>query len=1223
MRILRRTVCLIIPAALLLASLSGCLNTSVSSRDLPVEFRSYLDIPGLSEKDIDGIEALRQQYDMFTYAMLLGTEAFYDDNGQINGFSALMCDWLTELIGIPFVPKIVTWEQITEGLGNGEIDFTGTLAPTDERRLIYYMTDAIAQRTLKYFQITGNEPLGRRMVRTDQLRFALLRGSASADSVIRFAVEDFEPVFISEYTEAYELLKSGDIDALLAESTTEAVFDEFGDVFTSDFFPLLYAPVSLTAQNPELSPVIDIVQKVLDNGGIHYLNELYDIGHQQYLKHKIFTQFTNEEIAFIKDNPVIPFAAEFENYPISFLSSRNDGGSWQGISFDVLRDIGELTGLRFDVFNTEDTDFPRLLEMLEAGDVYILSEVIRTPEREGRFLWPENSFMTEWSVLISKASYPNISINRVHTHRAGLCKGNAHTEFFLNWFPNHQYTTEYANQHEALDALIADEVDIIIASNGFLNYLTNYLELPDYKANVILDNSIESTFGINKDQPELCSIIDKALALIDTKTISEQWLQKTYDYRLMLAQAQTPWLIGTSVLLVCVLILLIVLFLRKRSEELRLDALVIKRTAEAEAANKAKSAFLSTMSHEIRTPMNAILGITEIQLQRDMLDVETKEAIGKIYASGDLLLGIINDILDLSKIEAGKLELQNDQYEIASLISDTAQLNMMRVGSKRIEFELHVDENMPAQLSGDELRIKQIMNNLLSNAFKYTSEGTVSLTVASEESMNEEDEVILVIIVSDTGQGMTKEQVSKLFDEYSRFNEGANRATEGTGLGMSITQKLIQMMNGDISVGSEPGKGTTFTVLLPQRLVSIEVLGKEMAENLQKFRASSRTHIRRAQVSRELMPYGKVLIVDDVETNIYVAKGLMAPYRLRIESASSGYAAIDKIKSGEVFDIIFMDHMMPGMDGIEAVKHIRALGYDQPIVALTANAVAGQAGMFLENGFDDFISKPVDIRQLNFLLNRLVRDKQPPEVLETVRLAALESKERSLSQHQQDKPESTGSSLPDEADARDNSEPGAPARVSVLDWSIPGLDIAKGLEQAEGDEVAYMKILRSYVVDLRSMLASASSVDLSSLSEYKIYVHGIKGTSYYVFAGQVGKLAEALEAASGANDFDYVSEFNPAFLEISWQLVQDLDALISAYDASNPKPKMEKPDKETLLKLLNACRRFDISALDEAMEALEQYQYESDDGLVDWLREAVSMMDMTHIVEKLSAIEDN
>jgi PAS domain S-box-containing protein len=405
-----------------------------------------------------------------------------------------------------------------------------------------------------------------------------------------------------------------------------------------------------------------------------------------------------------------------------------------------------------------------------------------------------------------------------------------------------------------------------------------------------------------------------------------------------------------------------------------------KRQTEVEAANRAKSAFLARVSHEIRTPMNAILGITEIQLQDESLLPHIKEAFSEIYNSGDLLIGIINDILDLSKIEADKMELNITRYEIASLINDTVHLNMMR-SSKLVEFELKIDENTPLKFFGDELRIKQILNNLLSNAYKYTEEGSIKLFV-HVETTSEEEHDMLVFRVSDTGQGMTEEQINTIFTaEYSRFNSETNRTIEGTGLGMNITWRLIRMMNGMISVDSKPGKGTTFTVRLPQKRGSSDVLGKELAEELQDFRVSSSSQMKRAKIVREYMPYGRILIVDDVGSNLYVAKGLMVPYGLSIDVAASGFEAIDKVKSGNIYDIIFMDHMMPKLDGMEATNIIRDLGYKYTIVALTANAVAGQSKLFLENGFDDFISKPIDIRQLNAILNKYIRNKQSPEVI--------------------------------------------------------------------------------------------------------------------------------------------------------------------------------------------------------------------------------------------------
>ena len=413
---------------------------------------------------------------------------------------------------------------------------------------------------------------------------------------------------------------------------------------------------------------------------------------------------------------------------------------------------------------------------------------------------------------------------------------------------------------------------------------------------------------------------------------------------------------------------------KKQQEEQLREALESAKNASA-----AKSSFLAKMSHEIRTPMNAILGFGEILSRDEELTPNAKDILDKIRNSGELLLNIINEILDLSKIEAGKLELSPAKYQVASLINDTVTLNLMRKGSKPIEFVLSVDKEIPAALVGDELRVKQILNNLLSNAFKYTQKGIVKMSVFTEAAGSGQS-INLIFTVSDTGQGMTDEQVGRLFDEYSRFNGEANKAIEGTGLGMNITQNLIKMMNGKISVKSQVNWGTVFSVSLPQVKTDSEILGQDVAESLQKFELNGAKQIRKAQIVYEPMPYGSVLIVDDVESNLYVAKGLMAPYNLSIDIAQNGFDAIDKIRDGKIYDIVFMDHMMPKMDGIETVKKIRAMNYTGAIVALTANAVSGQADIFLKNGFDGFISKPIDIRQLNTVLKQYVRDKHSPEI---------------------------------------------------------------------------------------------------------------------------------------------------------------------------------------------------------------------------------------------------
>jgi len=569
---------------------------------------------------------------------------------------------------------------------------------------------------------------------------------------------------------------------------------------------------------------------------------------------------------------------------------------------------------------------------------------------------------------------------------------------------------------------------------------------------------------------------------------------------------------------------------------------IVNLQLAAEAATRSKSEFLAMMSHEIRTPMNAIIGVTQIELQKAGLPGEYADAFERIYNSGLNLLGIINGILDMSKIETGKLEINPVEYSTASLINNTIQLNIVHISSKQIKFTLDIDENLPSRLYGDELRLKQILNNLLSNAIKYTEKGYVKLSVGYT---TDDDCVTLRFTVEDTGQGLKPENRERLFLEYSRFNNEANRSTEGTGLGLYITKKLAEMMGGTIWVESEYGKGSVFTVTVKQKAIDSTAIGPEIADNLRNLRSLGMPISQRAQITREYMPYGSVLIVDDIASNLYVAKGLLVPYGIQIETVESGIEAIERIRNGGVYDIVFMDHMMPVMDGMEATRIIREMGYTGSVIALTANAVVGQSDVFLTNGFDGFVSKPIDSREMDTMLGRFIRDKQPREVIEEAR--------------QKQRTRETKNSV--------DSVYETPYVSEIKKYFV--LDATNAIRVME------------------QVYAKLNAADAGATNTYIIAVHGMKNVLANIGETELSTVAFRLEQAGKEQNFGIIKGETPVFIE-------SLRSLIEKNTPAESNDTVEISGGDTvylrgkLLEIKTACETFDITTAKDALDDLRR-----------------------------------
>lgn len=598
---------------------------------------------------------------------------------------------------------------------------------------------------------------------------------------------------------------------------------------------------------------------------------------------------------------------------------------------------------------------------------------------------------------------------------------------------------------------------------------------------------------------------------------------------------------------------------------------------QTEDANRAKTNFVSNMSHEIRTPMNSIVGITEILL-RSRHSPKEQEYLLNIQSSGRVLLTIINDVLDCSKMEAGKMQLFDEPYDTCSMFHDLRISMENRIGHSGLELIYDIDQDIPCKLKGDMGRIRQVIINLVNNAIKYTEKGSVRFSVHVRQKNT--DKVMLYYEVADTGIGIRKEDQKILFDAFQRVEMDRNRYVEGTGLGLTISQNLVNMMGGVIEVESEYGKGSRFfftieqTIIDPTPVSAVNYNGQK--DNVTEKEAECLF----------IAPEAHILLVDDNELNLVVAKELLKPLRMQIDTAENGLQAVKMVR-GSQYDLVLMDHMMPVMDGIEAAKAIRALPEDKyqklPIIALTANAMVDARKEFLNAGMNGFVAKPIDFaricNQLKLWLPKdLVRDV-PKE--EAKKLLADDLSDREI-------------------------QPEDPQM---------GFSFEEGVKHC-GSKAALMKTIRIFY---RTIDSKANKIEQclkeGLISDYVIEIHALKSSALLIGAVPLSEAAKELEDYGKQGKTEVLEEKTPDVLT----LYRDLKNILRPYAEKEEDAKKEFSDGEwiTALQQIHQCiEQFDLDGVDQIMEQLEEYQVpECIRESMDQLRVYVADVSLEEIME--------
>ena len=556
---------------LMIITLTGC-GTSKSGHQTSAAIKTYKDIPGVTEEEIASIEAIKAVKTRFEYGACPASEAFIPSDGTITGFAQMFCELLSDLFGIEFYLELYPWDQLLLALDARELDFTGELTPTSERMRHYGMTLPIAERMLRIFTLTDSDVI-QKETDVDGCRVAFLVNSVSADAIRDAYHLSFDTVEVEQYETAVQMLLAGEIDAFIDEASSDPAFQQYEYIHSRTFFPLVHSSVSMATANLELLPVISVISKYIDAGGVDILYDLYRQGEFLYSKYKLQQSFTDEEKAYIEDltqrGAYIAVAYEHDNYPISFYNEKEN--EFQGISVDVLAEISRLTGMQFTPAVTKETAWDEIYQGLLSGDLHMSAQLLHTEERKEHFIWSDVPYARSFYAILSRLSFPYLAPYQVTRSEIGVTRGSGKKDIYVELFHTNANLREFDTQYECLDALESGDIDLLMASEYTLLAQNNYREKSGFKINIKLDAAMDSYFGFTRSNAVLCSIINKAQQYIQTDMIEISWTGRTFDYSKKLSDERTLYLMVFLIVVFAVLLLTVFVLIRnvRLSKKLR------------------------------------------------------------------------------------------------------------------------------------------------------------------------------------------------------------------------------------------------------------------------------------------------------------------------------------------------------------------------------------------------------------------------------------------------------------------------------------------------------------------------------------------------------------------------------------------------------------------------------------------------------------------------------